>query len=115
MNDNTITTPAPAPKQKRQRIPVDERIQNYIVAAIECGFDGQDTLTRADCLAIRDKTGEKLPRWLMKDDTRRSGRGAYAFPELKEATSIVADEVDEEAEAIADRILLVDEEEVITA
>ena len=88
---------------KRERTPVMERIQNYIVAAIEAGFDGHDTLTRADCLLIREKTGEKLPRWLMKDDSRRTGRGGYSFPELKEAT-MVADESDDH-EAIADRIL----------
>ena len=97
MNQNANTT------QTRERTPVTERIQNYIVAAIECGFDGQDTLTRADCLAIREKTGEKLPRWLMKDDSRRMGRGKYSFPELKAATDAV--EPSDEAEAIADRIL----------
>ena len=100
MNQNANTT------QTRERTPVTERIQNYIVSAIECGFDGQDTLTRADCLAIREKTGEKLPRWLMKDDARRLGRGKYSFPELKAATDAVEPAMDDaEAEAIADRIL----------
>ena len=112
MNENTPTTTAPV-AQKRQRIPTDERIQNYIVAAIECGFDGRDELSRADCLVIREQTGEKLPRWLMKDTTRRTGRGSYSFPELMQATTIVADEDD----AIAERILSpeVDEMETVSA
>lgn len=111
MNTPT-TTPMPTATQKRQRIPTDERIQNYIAAAIESGFDGVDTLSRVDCLAIREQTGEKLPRWLMKDDARRTGRGSYSFPELMEATAMVADE--DNAEAIADRILTPSEETVET-
>ena len=95
----------PVQKTTRERTPVAERIQNYIVSAIEAGFDGRDSLTRADCLAIRDATGEKLPRWLMKDDARRTGRGTYSFPELKAATDAVETKEDAEHEAIADRIL----------
>ena len=92
-------------KTTRERTPVAERIQNYIVSAIEAGFDGRDSLTRADCLAIREATGEKLPRWLMKDDARRIGRGTYSFPELKAATDAVESKDDSDADAIADRIL----------
>ena len=44
----------------------------------------------------------------MKDDARRTGRGSYSFPELMEATAMVADEDD--GEAIADRILTPSEE-----
>ena len=95
----------PVQKTTRERTPVAERIQNYIVSAIEAGFDGRDSLTRADCLAIREATGEKLPRWLMKDDARRMGRGSYSFPELKAATDAVETKEDADAEAIADRIL----------
>lgn len=54
----------------------------YIKAAIECGFGAKDTLTRAECLAIRAKTGLRLPRWLMKDPARRHERGTYFCPEL---------------------------------
>ena len=108
MNNANPITPTPATMQKRERIPVATRILNYIAAAIEAGFDGCDTLSRQDCLTIRESTGEKLPRWLMKDDTRRAGRGMYSFPELKEA-SMVADEnavvPADDADTIADRIL----------
>ena len=59
----------------------------YIKAAIECGFGGKPTLSRAECLAIRAKTGLRLPRWLMKDLTRRvRERGTYYCPELLEAS-----------------------------
>lgn len=54
----------------------------YIKAAIECGFGAKMTLSRAECLAIRAKTGLRLPRWLMKDPTRRQDRGTYYCPEL---------------------------------
>ena len=54
----------------------------YIKAAIECGFGAKDTLTRSECLAIRAKTGLRLPRWLMKDPARRHERGSYYLPEL---------------------------------
>ena len=57
----------------------------YIKAAIECGFGAKDTLSRAECLAIRAKTGLRLPRWLMKDPLRRFDRGTYHCPELLEA------------------------------
>lgn len=57
----------------------------YIKAAIECGFGAKMTLSRAECLAIRAKTGLRLPRWLMKDPTRRQDRGTYYCPELLEA------------------------------
>ena len=102
---NQETNNANVQKTTRERTPVAERIQNYIVSAIEAGFDGRDSLTRADCLAIREATGEKLPRWLMKDDARRIGRGTYSFPELKAATDAVESKDDSDAEAIADRIL----------
>lgn len=54
----------------------------YIKAAIECGFGAKDTISRAECLAIRAKTGFRLPRWLMKDPARRTERGTYYCPEL---------------------------------
>ena len=54
----------------------------YIKAAIECGFGAKQTLSRAECLVIRAKTGLRLPRWLMKDPLRRFDRGTYHCPEL---------------------------------
>jgi hypothetical protein len=108
-------TNTPNSPMARERTPITERIQNYIVAAIECGFDGRDSLTRADCLAIREATGEKLPRWLMKDDARRTGRGSYSFPELKSATDVVEPNEDMDAKATADRILDMDADAAINA
>jgi hypothetical protein len=112
-NNPTTSTMTTMTTMARERTPITERIQNYIVAAIECGFDGQDSLTRADCLAIREKTGEKLPRWLMKDDSRRTGRGAYSFPELKMATDAV--ESNNDADMAAGRILEMDDDSAINA
>ncbi len=54
----------------------------WIAAAQGCGFTG-NSLTRDDCIIVREKTGHKLPRWLMKDSSRRIGRGMYACPELE--------------------------------
>ena len=58
----------------------------WIAAAVDSGFSGP-SLSREDCLRIRDKTGMKLPRWLMKDPTRRINRGLYACPELELAAT----------------------------
>ena len=53
----------------------------WIDAAIATGFTG-DLITRADALKIKRQTGARLPRWLMKDSTRRRGRGTYFCPEI---------------------------------
>lgn len=57
----------------------------YIKAAVAAGFGNKDTLTRAECIVIRTKTGMRLPRWLMKDPARRKDRGTYYCPELLDA------------------------------
>lgn len=41
-----------------------------------------DQVDRVTCQQIADESGMKLPRWLMKDPTRRVARGIYAVPEL---------------------------------
>lgn len=53
----------------------------WIRAAFNCGFRGS-ILTRQNCMSVQTQTLLPLPRWLMKDETRRLGRGEYACPEL---------------------------------
>ena len=65
----------------RTATPVSDLIPAYIASARQAGYN-QDTLTRAECLDIREKTGASLPRWLMKDDSRRVSKGVYSIPEL---------------------------------
>lgn len=54
---------------------------DWIKAAKELGLK-TPTITRADCMMVREKTGMRLPRWLMRDPSRRLSRGTYACPEL---------------------------------
>lgn len=58
----------------------------YIEAVWVSGFGNKDFLTRAECVAIRTKTGMRLPRWLMKDPARRLERGKYYCPEIIDTT-----------------------------
>lgn len=53
----------------------------WVKAAQDSGFTS-NTISREDCIKVREKTGQRLPRWLMKDPTRRVARGLYACPEL---------------------------------
>ena len=53
----------------------------WVTAAQNCGFVN-NTISREDCIKVREKSGMRLPRWLMKDPTRRVARGLYACPEL---------------------------------
>jgi len=53
----------------------------WIAAAQESGFTS-NVISREDCIKVREKSGLRLPRWLMKDPTRRVARGLYACPEL---------------------------------
>jgi hypothetical protein len=54
----------------------------WLAHAFRSGYSG-NSLMREDCLNISKKTGCTLPRWLMKDPTRRITRGCYACPELE--------------------------------
>jgi len=58
--------------------PADEE---WLRNAVSVGFDCT-SISRDACIEIREKTGAKLPRWLMKDPSRRIARGLYACPEL---------------------------------
>jgi hypothetical protein len=53
----------------------------WVDAAIAAGFTS-DIITRKQALKIKQSTGARLPRWLMKDASRRRGRGAYSCPEI---------------------------------
>ena len=53
----------------------------WVDAAIAAGFTS-DIITRKQALKVKQTTGQRLPRWLMKDASRRRGRGAYACPEI---------------------------------
>lgn len=55
---------------------------DWLQAAFKAGHNG-DTITRAECQQVSDHDGCKLPRWLMKDLSRRLKRGVYSVPELK--------------------------------
>lgn len=55
---------------------------DWLEAAFKAGHNG-DTITRAECQQVSDHDGCKLPRWLMKDLSRRLKRGVYSVPELK--------------------------------
>lgn len=65
----------------RNSQPLSEQITSFVSAARTAGFS-QDTMTRSDCLAVREATGHTLPRWLMKDSDRRVSKGVYSIPEL---------------------------------
>jgi hypothetical protein len=55
----------------------------WVDAAIATGVT-TDLITRKQALKIKRDTGARLPRWLMKDPSRRRGRGAYSCPEITE-------------------------------
>lgn len=55
---------------------------DWIAAAYAAGLRG-NTISREDAIKVRETTLLKLPRWLMKDPTRRISRGVYACPELE--------------------------------
>ena len=53
----------------------------FVDAAISCGITS-DLITRKQALNVKRTTGQRLPRWLMKDTSRRRGRGTYHCPEI---------------------------------
>ena len=70
---------------RNKRIPLSDRIGNFVAASVECGFAGRDSLTRKELYTVCETTGIVYPRWLAKNVDRRLGRGMYAFPELASA------------------------------
>ena len=53
----------------------------FVDAAIAAGVTS-DLITRKQALHIKRSQGVRLPRWLMKDQSRRRGRGTYHCPEI---------------------------------
>ena len=53
----------------------------FVDAAIATGITS-DLITRKQALHVKRSTGQRLPRWLMKDASRRRGRGTYHCPEI---------------------------------
>jgi hypothetical protein len=53
----------------------------FLDAAISCGAT-TDLISRKMLINIRKQTGQRLPRWLMKDASRRRSRGLYYCPEI---------------------------------
>ena len=53
----------------------------FLDAAISCGAT-TDLISRKMLINIRKNTGQRLPRWLMKDASRRRSRGLYYCPEI---------------------------------
>ena len=70
---------------RNKRIPLSDRIGNFVAASVECGFAGRDSLTRKELYTVCNTTGIVYPRWLAKSIDRRLGRGMYSFPELASA------------------------------
>lgn len=86
------------PQTRNKRIPMPERIDNFVACAVDCGYGGRDNLTRKEVYSICESTGIVYPRWLAKKTDRRISRGLYDFPELAAAgstTIAMPDEIDE--------------------
>ena len=73
------------PQTRNKRIPMHERIDNFVACAVQCGYGGRDNLTRKEVYSICESTGIVYPRWLAKEPDRRLARGEYSFPELAAA------------------------------
>ena len=80
---------------RNKRIPLSNRIGNFVAASVECGFAGRDSLTRKELYTVCETTGIVYPRWLAKNIDRRLGRGMYSFPELASA-GVTQMEVDDD-------------------
>jgi len=75
------------PQTRNKRIPMQERVSNFVECAVASGYANCDTLTRKEVYDICEQTGIVYPRWLAKNPDRRISRGVYSFPELKSAGS----------------------------
>ena len=89
------------PQTRNKRIPMPERIDNFVACAVDCGYGGRDNLTRKEVYSICEQTGIVYPRWLAKNIDRRQERGVYAFPELA-AAGVTTIEMPEDTTATDD-------------
>jgi hypothetical protein len=98
------------PQTRNKRIPMAERINNFVQCAVASGYANRDMLTRKEVYDICEQTGIVYPRWLAKNPERRLGRGEYSFPELKAAgsTTMVSDDMVDDI-GISDDMIDVDD------
>jgi|TARA_Y100000034_G_scaffold133966_1_gene201082 hypothetical protein len=95
----------------RQRIYVDAVIEH----GPDLGLDlNKDDFTRAELRMVSMKTkGKKwIPNWITHDQSRRSGRGVFSIPEIREAiTDSPEDTMDVDTIAVG---IITEEQEVAT-
>ena len=56
----------------------------FVKIANDKGFTTE--ITRKDILSLESNDGAKWPRWLVRDNAYRVGRGSYSLPTLGQVT-----------------------------
>ena len=56
----------------------------FVKIANDKGFTTE--ITRKDILSLESNDGAKWPRWLVRDQAYRIGRGSYSLPTLGQVT-----------------------------
>ena len=56
----------------------------FVKIANDKGFTTE--ITRKDILSLESNNGAKWPRWLVRDNAYRVGRGSYSLPTLGQVT-----------------------------
>ena len=56
----------------------------FVKIANDKGFTTK--ITRKDILSLESNDGAKWPRWLVRDNAYRVGRGSYSLPTLGQVT-----------------------------
>ena len=54
--------------------------ESFVKIANDKGFTTE--ITRKDILSLESNDGAKWPRWLVRDNAYRVGRGSYSLPTL---------------------------------
>ena len=54
--------------------------ESFVKIANDNGFTKE--ITRKDILSLESNNGAKWPRWLVRDNSYRVGRGSYSLPTL---------------------------------
>ena len=58
--------------------------ESFVKIANDKGFTTE--ITRKDILSLESTDGAKWPRWLVRDNAYRVGRGSYSLPTLGQVT-----------------------------
>jgi hypothetical protein len=58
--------------------------ESFVKIANDQGFTTE--ITRKDILSLESNNGAKWPRWLVRDNAYRVGRGSYSLPTLGQVT-----------------------------